>query len=114
MLCITQQELTSRASKMKIKIFKKKIDTLALDLKKFNLKEEFRKIYTNYTFIFSFLALVLIANYFNPDFLSYNNLTLLLLQSSIKGIIAAGMTLVIIAGMIDLSVGSMEIGRAHV
>lgn len=92
---------------MKINLIKKIKEALPSVSKKFNLKEEFRKLYTNYTFIFSFLALVVIATYFNPDFLSYSNLSLLLLQSSIKGIIALGMTLVIIAGMIDLSVGSM-------
>jgi ribose transport system permease protein len=92
---------------MKINLLKKKAEGLSSEPKKFNFKDELRKLYTNYTFIFSFLALVVIATYFNPDFLSYSNLSLLLLQSSIKGIIAAGMTLVIIAGMIDLSVGSM-------
>lgn len=72
-----------------------------------NFKQNFIRFYHNYTFIFSFIVLVCIASYFNPGFLQFNNLTLLLLQSTIKGIIACGMTLVIIAGMIDLSVGSM-------
>lgn len=72
-----------------------------------SLRDKFIRFYYNYTFLFSFAVLVIIATYFNPKFLTYGNLSLLLLQSTIKGIIACGMTLVIIAGMIDLSVGSM-------
>lgn len=66
----------------------------------------FKNIYSNYTFIFSFLVLVVIATAINHSFLSWTNLSTLMLQSSIKGIIALGMTLVIISGQIDLSVGS--------
>ena len=66
----------------------------------------FKNIYSNYTFIFSFLVLVIIAIAINHSFLSWTNLSTLMLQSSIKGIIALGMTLVIISGQIDLSVGS--------
>lgn len=65
-----------------------------------------KNIYSNYTFIFSFVALVIIATIINPSFLSWTSLSTLMLQSSIKGIIALGMTLIIIAGQIDLSVGS--------
>ncbi|MDF3002916.1 MAG: transporter permease [Bacillota bacterium] len=72
-----------------------------------SFRDKFIRFYYNYTFLFSFAVLVMIATYFNPKFLTYGNLSLLLLQSTIKGIIACGMTLVIIAGMIDLSVGSM-------
>lgn len=66
----------------------------------------FKNIYSNYTFIFSFLVLVVIATAINHSFLSWTNLSTLMLQSSIKGIIALGMALVIISGQIDLSVGS--------
>lgn len=66
-----------------------------------------KKIYTEYTFFLSFIVLVIIASIINPNFLSYANISTLMLQSSIKGIIAIGMTLVIISGQIDLSVGSM-------
>lgn len=65
-----------------------------------------KNIYSNYTFILSFLVLVVIATIINHSFLTWTSLSTLLLQSSIKGIIALGMTLVIIAGQIDLSVGS--------
>ncbi|MDR1831128.1 MAG: ABC transporter permease [Fusobacteriaceae bacterium] len=70
---------------------------------KFSLK----KFYKEYTFVFSFLVLVVIATFINHSFLSWANLSTLVLQASIKGIIALGMALVIISGQIDLSVGSM-------
>lgn len=41
------------------------------------------------------------------DFLSARNLTNLLRQTSINGILAAGMTLIILTGGIDLSIGSI-------
>ncbi|MDR1834665.1 MAG: ABC transporter permease [Fusobacteriaceae bacterium] len=73
------------------------------DAGSFNLK----KIYKEYTFLFSFIVLVIIATCINHSFLSWQNLSTLALQASIKGIIALGMSLVIISGQIDLSVGSM-------
>ncbi|MGF6906529.1 ABC transporter permease [Fusobacterium sp. PH5-44] len=69
-------------------------------------KSGLKSLYSNYTFVFSFLALVIIATVINPSFLSWTNLSTLMLQSSIKGIVALGMTLIIISGQIDLSVGS--------
>ena len=92
---------------MEIKFFKKKGDQLPATSKKQSFKDRIVRLFSSYTFLFSFLILIVIETYFNPQFLSYDNISLLLLQSTIKGIIAAGMTLVIIAGMIDLSVGSM-------
>lgn len=65
-----------------------------------------KKAYTQYTYLFSFAVLVIIAIIVNEQFLTYSNLSTLMLQSAIKGIIALGMTLVIISGQIDLSVGS--------
>lgn len=71
-------------------------------LKQYKLK----RTCSEYPFVFSFIALVTIATFINPSFLSWSNLSTLMLQSSIKGIIALGMTLIIISGQIDLSVGS--------
>ena len=76
-------------------------------MKKFNVKEVFKNILNNYSFVFSFLILLVIALYFNPSFLKYSNLMTLLSNSTVTGIIACGMTMVIILGQIDLSVGSM-------
>lgn len=53
------------------------------------------------------VALVLIGALLNPLFLSPNNLFNVLTRSAFIGIIAVGATFVIIAGGIDLSVGSM-------
>lgn len=71
--------------------------------KKMNLK----RLYGEYSFLISFIALVIIALIFNHKFLSYSSLATLLSNSTITGIVACGMTLVIISGMIDLSVGSI-------
>ncbi|HSP46905.1 MAG TPA: ABC transporter permease, partial [Clostridiaceae bacterium] len=68
---------------------------------------QFKRFYSQYTYVFSFIALVIIATIFNDNFFTYANLSTLMLQSAIKGVIALGMTLVIISGQIDLSVGSM-------
>lgn len=73
-----------------------------------NKNIDIKKFYSEYTFVFSFLVLMVIATIINHSFLSWTNLSTLLLQSSIKGIIALGMTLVIISGQIDLSVGSQS------
>jgi len=70
------------------------------------ISQKFQKFYGEYTYLFSFAVLVIIATIVNERFLSYSNLSTLMLQAAIKGIIALGMTLIIIAGQIDLSVGS--------
>lgn len=44
----------------------------------------------------------------SPDFLTFGNLLNIVRQSSYPGIVALGMTFVIIGGGIDLSVGSMQ------
>ena len=70
-------------------------------------KTNLLKFYSNYSYLVSFLILFSIATIINPRFLSYTNLSTLLKQAAIIGIVALGMNLVIIAGMIDLSVGSL-------
>lgn len=65
-----------------------------------------KKFYSEYTYIFSFVILVIIAVIINKNFLTYGNLSTLMMQSAIKGTIAVGMTLIIISNQIDLSVGS--------
>ena len=67
---------------------------------------KFKHAYSNHTYIFSFLLLLILMVAINPGYLSYSSLSTLVMQSTIRGILALGMTLVIIAGMIDLSVGS--------
>ncbi|WP_440710655.1 ABC transporter permease [Herbiconiux sp. YIM B11900] len=53
-----------------------------------------------------FVIVIVIASILSPDFLSVRNISNLLQQSSLTGIIAIGMTLVILTSGIDLSVGS--------
>jgi simple sugar transport system permease protein len=52
------------------------------------------------------LILIAFYSFAAPNFLTWSNLTNILQQSSYVGIIACGMTLVILAGEIDVSVGS--------
>ncbi len=53
------------------------------------------------------LILMLLVSLFSPSFLSIDNLMNILRQTSINGIIAMGMTFVILTAGIDLSVGSV-------
>jgi ribose transport system permease protein len=69
--------------------------------------EKVRTFSSKYSYLISFIGLLTIATIINPLYFSYTNLSTLLLQASIKGIIALGMSMLIIAGMIDLSVGSI-------
>ncbi|HEX6971946.1 MAG TPA: ABC transporter permease [Limnochordia bacterium] len=57
--------------------------------------------------LLALLALLALGTAINPIFLSPANLTNVLTRTAFIGIIAVGATLVIIAGGIDLSVGSM-------
>ena len=69
--------------------------------------ENFKKFNSKYSYLVSFILLLVLATIINPRYFSYRNLSTLVLQASIKGIITLGMSMVIIAGLIDLSVGSM-------
>ena len=53
------------------------------------------------------LILMLLVSLVSPSFLSVDNLFNILRQTSINGIIAMGMTFVILTAGIDLSVGSV-------
>ena len=58
----------------------------------------------------SFIALILLIiaiSIISPDFRTINNFLSLLRQSAINGLIAFGMTCIILTGGIDLSVGSV-------
>ncbi len=60
-----------------------------------------------YGLAISFILLCLMLSFMSDRFLTFNNLTNILRQSTINGIIAVGMTLVILTRGIDLSVGSI-------
>ena len=60
-----------------------------------------------YNFILIFLAVVAIAAALSPNFMTVTNITNLFQQAAVVGVVAIGMTFVILTGNIDLSVGSV-------
>jgi len=62
-------------------------------------------IWKNYSIIVVCVALFIIFGIIEPRFMQFNNIILILRHSSIVGMIALGMTFVIITGGIDLSSG---------
>lgn len=70
-------------------------------------KETFKDIVKNHNYLFSLLALIIVGRIANPNFLKFANIMTLMRSASIIGVLALGMTLVILIGQIDLSVGSM-------
>jgi ribose transport system permease protein len=70
-------------------------------------KEHRQNLIVRFNLLFIFIALFVIASIAAPQFLTSQNLANLLQQSSLIGIVAVGMTLVILTAGIDLSVGSV-------
>ncbi len=68
---------------------------------------DWRAFAQRYGLALSFFLLCLILTLLSDRFLTVNNLTNVLRQSTINGIIAVGMTIVILTRGIDLSVGSI-------
>jgi D-xylose transport system permease protein len=60
-----------------------------------------------YTMIGALLGIWILFGFMNDRFLSVTNLSNLFLQMSVTSILAIGMVLVIVAGQIDLSIGSL-------
>ena len=60
-----------------------------------------------YNFVFIFLFAVIVATVLSDDFLTFSNIANLFQQGAIVGIVAIGMTFVILTANIDLSVGSL-------
>ncbi len=72
-----------------------------------NWKTALKKLFTDYSYLVSFVLIVLIALIVNPNFLRWRNFANIFNQSaSSTGIIALGMTMIICAGQIDISVGA--------
>jgi len=65
------------------------------------------QIWSKYGIYIAFLLLVVVISFLSPAFLKPTNILNILRQTSINGIIAVGMTLVILTGGIDLSVGAI-------
>ena len=60
-----------------------------------------------YNFIVIFLAVAMIATFLSPNFMTGGNIANLIQQAAVTGVVAIGMTYVILTGNIDLSVGSV-------
>jgi ribose transport system permease protein len=60
-----------------------------------------------YNFIAIFLVVVAIAAILSPNFMTPTNIANLFQQAAVVGVVAVGMTFVILTGNIDLSVGSV-------
>lgn len=60
-----------------------------------------------YNFILIFLVVVAIAASLSDNFLTFGNIANLFQQATVVGVVAVGMTFVILTGNIDLSVGSV-------
>lgn len=71
-----------------------------------NIRKTFRKNAHEYGALIALVILVVIMSLISPQFRTFSNFLTLLRQASVNGLIAFGMTLVILTGGIDLSVGS--------
>jgi ribose transport system permease protein len=71
------------------------------------MKLKTNQILADYGLYFVLLLLVVVSTILSPLFFSYINLANLLTQASFTGLLALGMTFVILMGGIDLSVGSV-------
>ncbi len=65
-----------------------------------------KKLFSDYSYMVSFILILTIAVSVNPNFFKWRNITNIFVQSSMIGVIALGMTMVICAGQIDISVGA--------
>lgn len=70
-------------------------------------RSKFSEIIKKYNLIILLVIFIIISTVLSPNFLTLANFLNLLQQASIPGIVAIGMTLVILLGGIDLSVGSV-------
>ena len=68
-------------------------------------KQIAKKIWSDYSIVLVTLLIVIVCSIAAPRFLTINNMMAILRNSSIVGMVALGMTFIIIAGGIDLSAG---------
>lgn len=70
------------------------------------LKSTLQSMWNEYSVTLVFAGLILVSGILRPAFFSFNNLMAVFRNSAAIGVIGLGMTFVIIAGGIDLSVGA--------
>jgi ribose transport system permease protein len=71
------------------------------------MKLDISRIMRSYGIVIAFLIICILMTILSPVFLTVTNLLNVVRQTSIFGVMAIGMTFVILTGGIDLSVGSM-------
>ena len=71
------------------------------------MRVDLKRVLKNYGILFAFVLVCATLAWLSPVFLRWNNILNVIRQSSIYGIMAVGMTFVILTGGIDLSVGSI-------
>lgn len=75
-------------------------------LQKMDAKSFFKMVVREYSFLLSLVLLLIIAGAVNQNFFTWTNISNIFVQSSMVGLIAMGMSMVISAGQIDISVGA--------
>ncbi len=81
-------------------------DDLGSAVRRIDVRKLAMKLVSEYSFVLSFVLLLIIAVSVNQNFFSWANISNIFVQSCIIGLIALGMSMVISAGQIDISVGS--------
>ena len=76
------------------------------EIKGISVKKIFKLLVSEYSFVLSFILLVIIAGTVNKNFFTWTNISNIFVQSTMIGLLAMGMSMVISAGQIDISVGS--------
>jgi len=71
------------------------------------MKIDVKHLLKHYSIIFAFVIICIALSFLSPAFLRVTNILNVIRQTSIYGIMAVGITFVILTGGIDLSVGSM-------
>lgn len=84
----------------------KNAEKRSISLNRDTAKQLGRALTGEYSFVLSFIVLVIIGASINPNFFTWGNISNLFVQGCMIGLIAMGMTMVIGAGLIDISVGS--------
>ena len=75
--------------------------------KGFSGKDAVRRLFSDYSYLVSFVLILIIAVSVNPNFFRWRNISTLFRQSATTtGMIALSMTMIICAGQIDISVGA--------
>lgn len=73
----------------------------------FGLSRTFGELLLRFRAFVALIAIIIVFSLLSSSFLTVSNITTVLVQTSINGLLAIGMTFVIVSGGIDLSVGAI-------